>query len=83
MKTTRLELGEREKDEIPTDKRLFDYQNGTIDPGLEALYFQYGRYLLLSSSRPGSLPANLAGLWNSGILPAMGTQNIQSTSIQK
>ena len=69
MKTTRLELGEREKDEIPTDKRLFDYQNGTIDPGLEALYFQYGRYLLLSSSRPGSLPANLQGLWNSEYYP--------------
>ena len=35
-----------------------------MDPELEALFFQYGRYLLISSSRPGGLPANLQGLWN-------------------
>jgi len=37
---------------------------GTVDPGLEELLFQYGRYLLISCSRPGGLPANLQGLWN-------------------
>ncbi|WP_372724735.1 glycoside hydrolase N-terminal domain-containing protein [Novipirellula sp.] len=46
-----------------TIARLQGYQNGKIDPDLEALYFQYGRYLLISSSRPGCLPANLQGLW--------------------
>ncbi len=49
---------------IPTDLRLQAYANGTPDPGLEALFFQYGRYLLISSSRPGTLPANLQGKWN-------------------
>jgi alpha-L-fucosidase 2 len=48
----------------PTDKRLAALKNGTNDPGLAALYFQYGRYLLLCSSRPGCLPANLQGIWN-------------------
>jgi alpha-L-fucosidase 2 len=49
----------------PTDKRLTAVKNGGTDNGLIALYFQYGRYLLLSSSRkPGVLPANLQGIWN-------------------
>lgn len=47
-----------------TDERLADVQQGGDDPHLVELYFQYGRYLLLSSSRPGGLPANLQGLWN-------------------
>lgn len=47
-----------------TDEMLADYRNGRRDPYLEMLYFQYGRYLLLSSSRPGTLPANLQGTWN-------------------
>jgi alpha-L-fucosidase 2 len=50
--------------ELPTDERLARYAKGAPDPELEVLFFQYGRYLLLSSSRPGSLPANLQGLWN-------------------
>lgn len=45
------------------DSRLAAYRNGAVDPGLEALFFQYGRYLLISSSRTGDLPANLQGLW--------------------
>jgi len=49
---------------LPTDRRLIAYARGGNDPELNALYFQYGRYLLISSSRPGSLPANLQGLWN-------------------
>ncbi|MBI3819788.1 MAG: glycoside hydrolase family 95 protein [Planctomycetes bacterium] len=48
---------------LPTDERLKRYQQGMEDPGLEALLFQYGRYLLIGSSRPGGLPANLQGLW--------------------
>ncbi len=48
----------------PTDERLDAVKSGTIDTDLEALYFQYGRYLLICSSRPGGLPANLQGLWN-------------------
>lgn len=49
--------------DIPTDDRLRAYRKGTDDKGLEELYFQYGRYLLISSSRPGNLPANLQGVW--------------------
>lgn len=69
METVRLELDNADKDGIPTDRRLDAYKNGESDPGLEALYFQYGRYLLLSSSRPGSLPANLQGIWNQEYYP--------------
>jgi alpha-L-fucosidase 2 len=49
---------------VPSDKRLKIYATGAYDPGLESLYFQYGRYLLISSSRPGGQPANLQGIWN-------------------
>jgi len=49
---------------LPTDKRLVTYEENNTDPELNALYFQFGRYLLISSSRPGTLPANLQGLWN-------------------
>ena len=47
----------------PTPERLQRFQTGVPDPSLAALYFHFGRYLLISSSRPGGLPANLQGLW--------------------
>lgn len=47
----------------PTDERLAGFARGADDPALAALYFQFGRYLLISSSRPGGLPANLQGIW--------------------
>jgi alpha-L-fucosidase 2 len=59
-----LNLGSGPNDDLPTDERLAAVQKGADDPGLAALYFQFGRYLLISSSRPGGLPANLQGLWN-------------------
>jgi len=49
---------------LPTNERLKAYKGGGADPDLEELLFQYARYLMISSSRPGSLPANLQGLWN-------------------
>lgn len=51
------------KDTVPTDKRLADFKKTLTDNHLHELIFQYGRYLLLSSSRPGCLPANLQGIW--------------------
>jgi len=57
-----LDLGGVE--EKPTDSLLEDYKAGKPSPYLEELYFQYGRYLLISSSRKGTLPGNLQGLWN-------------------
>jgi alpha-L-fucosidase 2 len=47
----------------PTDQRLAGFARGAADPALAALYFNFGRYLLISSSRPGGLPANLQGIW--------------------
>ena len=55
---------------LPTDQRKLEAFK-TVDPGLEALLFQYGRYLLISCSRPGGLPANLQGLWNDNNSPAV------------
>ncbi len=55
---------------LPTDQRILAYhRDKASDPDLEELFFQYGRYLLISSSRPGSLPANLQGLWNNSNNP--------------
>ncbi len=54
---------------LPTNQRLAAYREGASDPDLEALLFQYARYLMISSSRPGSLPANLQGLWNKSNRP--------------
>jgi len=52
-----------------TLERLIAYAKGNIDLGLETLYYQYGRYLLISSSRPGGTPANLQGIWNKEVRP--------------
>ncbi|MEM7309814.1 MAG: glycoside hydrolase family 95 protein [Planctomycetota bacterium] len=64
MQRVSLDLGGWEARERPTDERLAAVRDGATDPALLALYFQYGRYLLASCSRPGSMPANLQGLWN-------------------
>lgn len=61
----RLSINLGKGSEATTDQRLTAFRNGTDDPGLIALYYQYGRYLLISSSRyPARLPANLQGKWN-------------------
>ncbi|XOV94347.1 MAG: glycoside hydrolase N-terminal domain-containing protein [Bacteroidota bacterium] len=62
-----LQLTDQSLDSIPTDKRIKAVKDGAVDVGLEALLFQYGRYLLISSSRVGTNPANLQGLWNEHI----------------
>ncbi|WP_372932557.1 glycoside hydrolase family 95 protein [Mariniphaga sediminis] len=54
---------------LPTDQRLERVKKGAEDHHLTELYFQYGRYLLISSSRPGGLPANLQGIWEGGLTP--------------
>lgn len=60
-----IDLGSSKQDMLPTDERLAAVRNGADDPGLIALFFQFGRYLLMSSSRqPGRIPANLQGIWN-------------------
>ncbi|MCU0781321.1 MAG: glycoside hydrolase family 95 protein, partial [Akkermansiaceae bacterium] len=52
---------------LPTDQRHAALAKGGTDPALAALYFNYGRYLLIGSSRPGTMPANLQGIWAEGI----------------
>ncbi|WP_051204656.1 glycoside hydrolase family 95 protein [Butyrivibrio sp. VCD2006] len=67
-----FELGDdkaKERRTKATDKRLSDFRKGKKDPDLFALYFQYGRYLLFSSSRGKCLPANLQGIWNASLTP--------------
>ncbi len=67
-----LDIGQRDPG-VPTDALLALYRDGSATPAqqraLEALYFQYGRYLLLASSRSGALPANLQGIWNNSDTP--------------
>ena len=58
-----LDLGRSARDEMPINERLHAFQEDQNDPSLGALYFQFGRYLLISSTRTGSLPPNLQGLW--------------------
>lgn len=62
-------VGDDEFDSEPTDRRLAQARGGREDTGLAKLLFQFGRYLLISSSRPGSLPANLQGIWNQELEP--------------
>jgi alpha-L-fucosidase 2 len=56
-----------------TDRRVASFTDDE-DPSLLALYFAFGRYLLISSSRPGGQPANLQGIWNEGLVPAWGSK---------
>ncbi|MCC9136121.1 glycoside hydrolase N-terminal domain-containing protein [Pontibacter silvestris] len=64
-----FDLGATNASKAPTDERLAAMKNGTTDPQLIKLYYQFGRYLLISSSRPGGLPANLQGIWADGLTP--------------
>ena len=63
-----LRLGRTANSDLPTDERLKAF-DGTNDPDLAGLVFQFGRYLLISSSRPGTQPANLQGIWNKDMNP--------------
>jgi alpha-L-fucosidase 2 len=67
----RVEFGinDSKAPDYPVDKRLMNYTDSMPDYQLEALYFQFGRYLLISSSRPGGIPANLQGIWNPHMRP--------------
>ena len=64
-----LDLGSSGQAAFTTPKRQREYAAGAYDPALEALFFQWGRYLLISSSRPGTMPANLQGKWNNSTNP--------------
>lgn len=67
---------------LPTDIRLKNYSKGAFDPDLEETMYQYGRYLLVSCSRPGGLPANLQGLWNNSNTPAWASDYHNNINVQ-
>ena len=78
--TLSIDLGKSGKENLPTDERI-DQFSSSSDPSFVALYLQYGRYLLISSSRPGTRPANLQGIWNDLLTPPWGgkyTTNINA-----
>jgi alpha-L-fucosidase 2 len=66
----------------PTPRRLMRYADGAPDPALEALYFQYGRYLLIASSRPGGVAANLQGIWNPHVRPPWSSNYTTNINVQ-
>jgi alpha-L-fucosidase 2 len=69
FKRVDFDLGSGDGNYFPTDARIAAMQNGYVDNDLIELYYQFGRYLLISSSRPGDLPANLQGIWADGLYP--------------
>jgi alpha-L-fucosidase 2 len=71
-----------EIEEMSTDERLDRFRVGESDNALIALHFQFGRYLLMSSSRPGSLPANLQGIWADGFMPPWESDYHTNINIQ-
>ncbi len=77
-----VELSLAPTPDMPTDERLAAVQKGAEDPNLVELYFQYGRYLLMGSSRPGDMPANLQGLWNKDINAPWGADYHINVNIQ-
>jgi alpha-L-fucosidase 2 len=74
MGRVHLNVGDAAMNSKPTDERLAAVRAGTPDPNLEALVFQFGRYILAASSRAGGQPANLQGIWNENVLPSWGSK---------
>lgn len=87
-----LDLGKTPAADMPTDRRILAQmwgaednrvnQNADRDPSLTALYFQFGRYLLIASSRPGGLPPSLQGIWNDSLLPPWGGVYVADINIE-
>jgi len=65
-----VQFAENDQSKLPTNERIVAFSKTANDPQLLALYIQYGRYLLISCSRPGTQPANLQGIWNDQLAPA-------------
>ncbi len=83
-KAAKIDIGSSETVVLtmPTDERLKKYAAGGKDPDLEETMFQYGRYLLVSCSRPGGLPANLQGLWNNSNTPPWASDYHSNINLQ-
>ena len=85
FKRVSLDLGRTDPavSALPTDEQLKRYADGEANPELEALYFQYGRYLLISSSRTVGVPANLQGLWNESITPPWSSNYTTNINLEE
>jgi len=81
FRRVKLDLGTTEAATLPIDERLRRLTGGT-DPQLVTLYFQFGRYLLISSSRTGCLPANLQGIWNDRMNPAWDSKYTTNINLE-
>ena len=79
----KLDLGKTEAPDLPTDERLKRYAEGKEDKNLEILYFQYGRYLLISSSRTPGVPANLQGIWNPYLRPPWSSNYTTNINVEE
>ena len=77
-----LSLNDAVVPNLPMDERLLNYQKGSTDFALEELFFQFGRYLLISSSRQGGFPANLQGIWNHLIRPSWRSNYTTNINLQ-
>jgi len=78
-----LNLGKTTAPNLPTDERLLRYADGKEDKNLEILYFQYGRYLLISSSRTMGVPANLQGIWNPYLNPPWSSNYTMNINLEE
>ncbi|RLJ74635.1 glycoside hydrolase family 95 protein [Pedobacter alluvionis] len=76
-----VDFGHSENENLPTDERLEKFASAN-DPAFAALYLQYGRYLLISSSRPGTQPANLQGIWNDLLTPPWGSKYTTNINLE-
>lgn len=79
--TNTINLGGGHLNHLPANERILAYQ-GNPDPAVTALLYQYGRYLLIASSRPGSQPANLQGVWNKDVNPAWDSKYTVNVNIE-
>ncbi|MGJ8643199.1 MAG: glycoside hydrolase family 95 protein [Luteolibacter sp.] len=77
-----INLGKSPEENLPTDERLQKAKDGESDPALTALFFQYGRYLMIAGSRPGSQPLNLQGIWNKELSPPWSSKYTININIQ-
>jgi alpha-L-fucosidase 2 len=76
-----LNVGSSQNESLPTDERIRKFSS-TADPSLLTLFVQYGRYLMIASSRPGTRPANLQGIWNDLLAPPWGSKYTTNINAQ-
>ena len=79
----KIDLGKSDTPNLPTDERLLRYADGKEDKGLEELYFQFGRYLLIASSRTKDVPANLQGIWNPHMRPPWSSNYTTNINVEE